>query len=133
MFDVSLAPTLVVTTAAAPATAGDAWRAAGAKVEVVAPARGPAGGVDLAETLALLGREGVLGAVVEGGATVHGALVRERLADRIVHYVGGTVLGPDGLAAFGEPGPATLVDATRWRLVDVAALDGDARLVWEPA
>jgi len=133
LFDVSLAPTLVVTTAAAPATAGDAWRAAGAKVEVVAPARGPAGGVDLAETLALLGREGVLGAVVEGGATVHGALVRERLADRIVHYVGGTVLGPDGLAAFGEPGPATLVDATRWRLVDVAALDGDARLVWEPA
>ena len=50
---------------AAPARV-DAWRAAGAKVEVVAPRR-PASGVDLDETLALLGREGVLQVLVEGG------------------------------------------------------------------
>ncbi len=132
LFDVGLAPTLVVTTVAAPAAATDAWRAAGAKVEVVAPPDGSTGGVDLAETLAVLGREGVLGALVEGGATVHGSLVRAGLANRIVQYVGGMVLGPDGLGAFAGPGPATLADATRWSLVDARTLDGDARLVWEP-
>jgi diaminohydroxyphosphoribosylaminopyrimidine deaminase/5-amino-6-(5-phosphoribosylamino)uracil reductase len=130
LFDTTLAPTLVVTTGEAPAGALDAWRAAGAKVEPVAPGTG--GGVDLDETVALLGREGVLGALFEGGATVHGALLRAGLVDRIVDYVGGVVLGSDGLAAFGGPGPATLAAAGRWRLVDAAVLDGDARLTWEP-
>ncbi len=37
LFDVQLAPTLVVTTEAAPPAAVDAWRAAGAKVEIVLP------------------------------------------------------------------------------------------------
>ncbi len=131
LFDTALAPTLVVTTATASPVASDAWRAAGAEVEVVAP--GPAGGVDLAEALALLGHRGVLGALVEGGATVHGSLLRAGLANRIISYVGGVVLGSDGLAAFAGPGPPTLADATRWRLVDATAFDGDARLAWEPA
>jgi diaminohydroxyphosphoribosylaminopyrimidine deaminase/5-amino-6-(5-phosphoribosylamino)uracil reductase len=130
LFDTTAAPTLVLTTAGAPPAATDAWRAAGAKVEVVAP--GGTGGVDLDETLALLGREGVLAALFEGGATVHAALLRAGLVNRIVGYVGGVVLGADGLAAFAGPGPATLGDASRWRLLDVTALDGDARLIWEP-
>ena len=88
----------------------DAWRAAGAKVEVVAP--GPAGGVDLDEMLALLGREGVLERAVRGRRDACTAsLLRAGLVDRIVSYVGGVVLGPDGLAAFAGPGPATLADA----------------------
>jgi diaminohydroxyphosphoribosylaminopyrimidine deaminase/5-amino-6-(5-phosphoribosylamino)uracil reductase len=74
----------------------------------------------------------VLTALFEGGAAVHGALLRAGLANRIVGYVGGVVLGADGVAAFTGPGPATLADASRWRLVDVSALGGDARLVWDP-
>ena len=133
LFDPAIAPTLVVTTADAPSAAVDGWRAAGAKVEAIAPARRDEGGVDLAETLALLGCEGVLEALFEGGATVHASLLRADLVDRIVAYTGGVVLGSEGLAAFTGPGPATLTDAPRWRLVDAAPLDGDARLVWEPA
>ena len=72
LFDTELAPTLVVTTNDAAPGAIDAWRAAGAKVEVVAPAAG-GDGVDLDETLALLGREGVLQVLVEGGGTLLGA------------------------------------------------------------
>jgi diaminohydroxyphosphoribosylaminopyrimidine deaminase/5-amino-6-(5-phosphoribosylamino)uracil reductase len=130
LFDSDIAPTLVVTTAAAAPDAVDAWRAAGAKVEVVAPA--PGGGVELCATLELLGGEGVLGALFEGGATVHASLLQAGLVNRIVGYVGGALLGSEGLASFAGPGPATLADATRWRVVDAIALDGDARLTWEP-
>ncbi|MGZ8753286.1 MAG: bifunctional diaminohydroxyphosphoribosylaminopyrimidine deaminase/5-amino-6-(5-phosphoribosylamino)uracil reductase RibD, partial [Acidimicrobiia bacterium] len=131
LFDTTLAPTLVLTTVDAVPAAVDAWRSSGAKVEMIAPGAG--GGVDLDEMLALLGREGVLGALFEGGAAVHAALLRAGLVNRIVGYVGGVVLGSEGLAAFTGPGPATLADASRWRLIDTTALDGDARLTWEPA
>ena len=53
LFETALAPTLVVTTVDAAPGAVDAWRSAGAKVEVVAPdASGT--GVDLDETFARL-------------------------------------------------------------------------------
>src|SRR5204863_6630779 len=55
LFEVDDAPTLVVTTNAAPSAAVDAWRAAGAKVEIVGPA-GDGRGVDLGDTFTLLGR-----------------------------------------------------------------------------
>src|SRR5581483_8824149 len=113
LFDAALAPTLVVTTDAAPPERVDAWQAAGAKVDVVAPA---AGGVDLAETLTVLAGHGVLQALVEGGATLHGALWTAGLVDRLVVYVGPTVLGRDALPALAAPGPATIGDAARLTL-----------------
>jgi diaminohydroxyphosphoribosylaminopyrimidine deaminase/5-amino-6-(5-phosphoribosylamino)uracil reductase len=130
LFDPALAPTLVVTTDRAPAERVDAWRAAGAKVETVAGA--PAGdGVDLAAMLELLGREGVVQALVEGGAAVHGALLAAGLADRVVAYVAATVLGTGGRPALDFAGPATVDDAPRWRLGSVTRLGDDVRLDYE--
>ena len=129
LFDVTLAPTLVLTTQAADADTRRAWKEAGAEVEDV-PA-GPAG-VDLAAALRVLGRRGILQAMIEGGATLHGALVRAGLADRLVVYTGGVVLGADARPLFAGPGPATLTEASRWRLTGVRQLGGDARLDWEP-
>lgn len=133
LFDVALAPTLVVTTDAAPPAAVEAWQAAGAKVEVVPP--GPDGhGVDLASVLVrLAGSHAVLQAMIEGGSRLHGAFVASDLTDRVVAYVAPLLLGERGLPAFGGPGPATLADATRWELLDVAALGSDVRLTFEPA
>lgn len=129
LFDMSLAPTLVFTTDRASAAARDAWTAAGATVEGVGE-RGP--GVDLAEVLARLARRGVLGALVEGGPTVHGALLDAGLADRIVAYVAPMVLGAGGRAAYGvDPGPA-LAAASRYRLAHVDALGDDVCLEYEP-
>lgn len=128
LFDPSLAPTLVITTLAAPSERVDAWQAAGAKVEVVAPAPG---GVDLAESLTVLARHGVLQALVEGGATVHGALWAAGLVDRLVVYVGATVLGAAAPPALAWPGPATIADATRLTLSDVTTLGPDVRLTYE--
>jgi diaminohydroxyphosphoribosylaminopyrimidine deaminase / 5-amino-6-(5-phosphoribosylamino)uracil reductase len=130
LFDVTLAPTLVVTTDAAPPERVDAWQAAGAKVDVVAPAPS---GVDLAETLTVLAGHGVLQALVEGGATLHGALWAAGLVDRLVVYVGPTLLGADAHPALATPGPVTIGDAARLTLTDVTALDGgDVRLTYDP-
>ena len=98
LFDTAEAPTLVVTSPASPDAAHHAWLAAGAKVLTV-PA-GPDGtGVDLTATLETLAGLGVLQVLVEGGSALTGALVRARLADRVVAYVAPTLLGRDGRPA----------------------------------
>jgi diaminohydroxyphosphoribosylaminopyrimidine deaminase/5-amino-6-(5-phosphoribosylamino)uracil reductase len=132
LFDADLAPTLVLTTDAAPDHAVGAWLAAGAKVQHLPPASGPAGGVDLHAALVHLGTVGVLQAMVEGGATLAGGLVAGGLADRLVAYVAPIVLGVDGLPAFALPGPASMTDALRWRLAGVTRVGDDVRLDWRP-
>jgi diaminohydroxyphosphoribosylaminopyrimidine deaminase/5-amino-6-(5-phosphoribosylamino)uracil reductase len=131
LFDGALAPTLVITTPAAPDAAVSAWLAAGAKVQVVAAgARGR--GVDLRAALEVLGGLGVLQVLVEGGAEVAGSLLEEGLVDRLVTYVAPTVLGARGRPALDVAGAATMADAERWRLVDVERLDDDVRLEYAP-
>jgi diaminohydroxyphosphoribosylaminopyrimidine deaminase/5-amino-6-(5-phosphoribosylamino)uracil reductase len=131
LFDPELAPTLVVTTDAAPDAVSSAWLEAGAKVLTVPPSA-RATGVDLAATLEVLGRLGVLQALVEGGAALSGALIDEQLTDRLVTYVAPTVLGRDGRPALDLAGPERIADAARWRLVDVARVGLDVRLEYEP-
>jgi diaminohydroxyphosphoribosylaminopyrimidine deaminase/5-amino-6-(5-phosphoribosylamino)uracil reductase len=128
LFDLGVAPTLVLTTSTAAPEARRAWTEAGAEVEEVPQA----GGIDLAVALDLLGRRGILQAMVEGGATIHGAFLRAGLVDRLVVYAGGVVLGSEGLPLFAGPGPGTLAEASRWRLTGVRSLGVDARLDWEP-
>ena len=127
LFDATLAPTLVITTDHAPAAARDAWTAAGAKVEVVGP--GPAGqGVDLADVLRLLGHEGVLQALIEGGATVHGAFVAAGLANRMVAYIAPVLLGSGGRSALEWHGPESITDAMRATVIAVDLVGNDLRI-----
>jgi diaminohydroxyphosphoribosylaminopyrimidine deaminase/5-amino-6-(5-phosphoribosylamino)uracil reductase len=120
----------VLTTSAADAEACRAWAEAGVEVEELPPAVG-GGGVDLGVVLDVLGRRDIVQVMVEGGAHVHGALLRAGLADRLVVYTGGVVLGAGGIPLFAGPGPGTLTEASRWRLAGVRQLGGDARLDWE--
>jgi diaminohydroxyphosphoribosylaminopyrimidine deaminase/5-amino-6-(5-phosphoribosylamino)uracil reductase len=130
LFDTHLAPTLVITTEGASARTTDAWRAAGAKVESVDPA--PTGtGVDGRAALAMLGRFGVLQAMVEGGARLHGALFDAHLVDRVVAYVAPGLLGTRGTPGFGVDGPATIDGFTRWKLVGANRLGDDMRLEYD--
>jgi len=131
LFDTDLAPTLVVTTNTVSDAAHQSWLAAGAKVLTV-PAATNGLGVDLTATLEALGGLGVLQALVEGGATLAGALVDAGLADRLVTYVAPTLLGRDGRPAFDLTGPATIAEARRWQLIDVARVGDDVRLDYEP-
>jgi diaminohydroxyphosphoribosylaminopyrimidine deaminase/5-amino-6-(5-phosphoribosylamino)uracil reductase len=131
LFDVDLAPTLVLTTDAASDDATNAWLAAGAKV-LTLPAAANGRGVDLAATLETLAGLGVLQAMFEGGAQVAGALVESGLVDRLLMYVAPTLLGTAALPAFATDGPRTMADARHWQLVDVARLGADVRLTYEP-
>ena len=130
LFATDDAPTLVVTTNAAPPAAVDAWRAAGAKVELVAPA-GEGTGVDLDEMFALLGREGVLQVLVEGGGTLLGRVLDGGHAQQLVMYVAPLALGTRGTPAFAFPGPDRIADAPRLHLVSVRQLGPDVRLAYE--
>jgi diaminohydroxyphosphoribosylaminopyrimidine deaminase / 5-amino-6-(5-phosphoribosylamino)uracil reductase len=130
LFESADAPTLVITTEHARAEAVDSWRAAGAKVEMVEPAR-DGSGVDLDAVFTLLGREHVLQALVEGGAQLHGSLLRNLQFQRLVAYVAPTVLGTGAVPGFALAGPATLADAARLTLTDVTRLGPDVRLEYE--
>jgi diaminohydroxyphosphoribosylaminopyrimidine deaminase / 5-amino-6-(5-phosphoribosylamino)uracil reductase len=129
LFDADLGPTLVITTEAAPTTAVDDWRAAGAKVETVPAAPG---GVDLSAALSVLGGHGVLQAMVEGGATLHGAVLAAGLVDRLVVYVGAALLGADGAPAFAGPSPVTIAHAHRLSLRSATPIGDDVRLDYAP-
>lgn len=132
--DSSLGPTLVVLTDQADPAVAPGWVDAGAEVAHVDFVTTAAGsGVDLRAVLELLGSRGVLQAMVEGGSRLHGALLASHLVDRIVAYVGNTMLGATGLSGYGLPGVATINDAPRWLLAEVRALENDVRLEYRPA
>src|SRR6185436_8810886 len=90
LFDPALASTLVLTTSAAPAASGN--------------------GVDLDEVFELLGREGVLQVLVEGGSSLTTSVLG-RYADRFVAYIGPLTLSAGGIPVLADAGPATMTDA----------------------
>ncbi|MBI2756652.1 MAG: bifunctional diaminohydroxyphosphoribosylaminopyrimidine deaminase/5-amino-6-(5-phosphoribosylamino)uracil reductase RibD [Chloroflexi bacterium] len=130
LFDRSLAPTLVFTSARSSATARHAWEAAGAEV-FVAPERDA--GVDLAVVLRALAERGVLQVLVEGGAFVHGSFLRSGYADGLALYVGNAVLGASGAPLFAGFEVAGMDRAPRWRVSGAERMHDDGRVDSEPA
>jgi diaminohydroxyphosphoribosylaminopyrimidine deaminase/5-amino-6-(5-phosphoribosylamino)uracil reductase len=134
LFD-GAAPTLVATTAAAPAGAVDAWRQAGAEVLVCQEAATQDGGrgVDLAGLAAALGRRGVLELLVEGGPRLQAGFWAAGLADRLVWYLAPLAIGGTGAPGLlGGAGAPTLAAARHLRIASVERLGEDLRVVAFP-
>jgi len=130
LFDQSIAATIVFTTVSADAQAVEAWREAGALVEVVEP---QGSGVHLEQVLQVLASKyGVLQAMVEGGAAMHAAFIEASLVDRVVAYVAPTFLGREARLAFNLDGPSTLGDASKWRIADTMLVGSDIRITLDP-
>ena len=126
------APTLVATTPAAPGTAVDAWKAAGAEVLICNQAP-DGGGVDVEDLLRALAARGVLELLVEGGPTLQASLWAAGLADRLVWYLAPLAIGGAGAPGLlGGAGAATLADARRLRLASVDRLGDDLRVIAYP-
>ena len=88
---------------------------------------------DLSSVLDELGRQGVVQAMVEGGATVAAAFHRAGLVDRYVVYIAPALFGgEDARGLFTGPGVATIDDLWRGRLVAVDRIGEDLRLEMEP-
>ncbi|HTW26229.1 MAG TPA: bifunctional diaminohydroxyphosphoribosylaminopyrimidine deaminase/5-amino-6-(5-phosphoribosylamino)uracil reductase RibD [Acetobacteraceae bacterium] len=88
-----------------------ALTAAGVRLFEVA---GSGAGVDLAQALAALGDEGITRLLVEGGAQVAAALLREGLVDRVAWFHAPAVIGGDGWPAAQAFGVAALADMPRF-------------------
>lgn len=77
--------------------------------------------------LARLWTEGVVHALLEGGPTLAAAWLRAGVVDEVIAYVAPTLLGA-GPAAIADLGVATLSQALRGHLTDVARCGPDVRL-----
>jgi len=100
--------------------------AAGAVVKEVALSS--QGGLDLAEVLAELGRNGVTTLLVEGGGQVHAAFLRENLYDQACLFVAPFFLGGDGLPVIGDLGLERVEQGRRFRRTAVRHLGEDLQI-----
>ena len=117
-------PTWVVTRSGADPRRRAALERCGIEVLAVPTAAGSALAIE--GTLAALAARGLTRVLVEGGGTVASALLRARLADRLVWFQAPLVIGGDGLAAIAELGLDALAEGPRFRSVHSAALAPDA-------
>jgi diaminohydroxyphosphoribosylaminopyrimidine deaminase/5-amino-6-(5-phosphoribosylamino)uracil reductase len=118
--------TLIVTTERAPDGAVEALRATGADV-IQLPEREVR--IDLHAMLRLLAERGVNSVLVEGGATVLGALFDADLIDQVVAFVASVLVG--GAAApgpIGGNGHATMDAAARLSAVESRVVGADFML-----
>ncbi len=103
--------TTIVTTALAPVGRMTILKNAGAEVLLIGDYRGR---VSIDSLLGALAEREVTSVLVEGGATVHGALFDAGLVDFVLAFIAPLVIGGIGApAAVGGSGPATLAGAHR--------------------
>jgi diaminohydroxyphosphoribosylaminopyrimidine deaminase/5-amino-6-(5-phosphoribosylamino)uracil reductase len=119
------APTLVAVGNDADGDRVDKLRGAGA--EVVELSRDD-GRLDLHALVATLYEREALQLLLEGGATLAGSFVRDRLVDQVVGYHAPALLGA-GPPVLADAGVTTLAAALRLRLDDVRQLGDDVRVV----
>jgi diaminohydroxyphosphoribosylaminopyrimidine deaminase/5-amino-6-(5-phosphoribosylamino)uracil reductase len=123
--EVDQAPVIVITTADADADREQALVDAGLSVLRVPPTA--EGRVDFESALRELGRLGVVGVLVEGGAELAGTALAARLVNRLHAFVAPILLGPRGRpGAVDWAGPDTPQEAPRivdprWELLGADA------------
>ena len=123
--------TLIVTTEQAEAAKVKTLEARGVEV-IRLPACG-AGRVNLDALCAVLGERGIASVLVEGGAVLTAALLRQRLIDKMVFFVAPKIIGGDGISAFGPCGIDTMEQALSLRDLTSRQVGGDLMLEAYPA
>jgi diaminohydroxyphosphoribosylaminopyrimidine deaminase/5-amino-6-(5-phosphoribosylamino)uracil reductase len=99
-----------------------ALEARGARVEQLgAP-------LDLAQVLRALGKSGMNEVLVEAGATLAGALVRQQCVDELLLYVAPVVLGDAARSLLKLPEPSSLTQALRFEVFETTAVGADQRI-----
>ena len=99
------------------------------KGALVIEAPGRKGRISVEPMLRELSRRGIASVLVEGGSEVLGALLDSRLADRIVLFVAGRLLGGRGaVPVFGGRGATRLRHAARIDRITVRPVGPDFRI-----
>ncbi len=125
-----LAPTLIVTTAAASAEWRSEIEASGARIAEV-PA--DAGRVALTPLLELLASQhGIVSLLVEGGGRVHGSFFDAGLVNKVYAVIAPMVIGGDAASAVAGSGAEHMRDAVRLRDISVERLGDDLLVTGYP-
>ncbi|MBU2498927.1 MAG: dihydrofolate reductase family protein, partial [Proteobacteria bacterium] len=91
------------------------------------------GRVDLTALMDILGRRSITSILVEGGATLMGAMIRERLIDKFYFFVAPKILGgDDGVPMAAGPGPERIDQCLRLNQVETRRLGDDILLIGYP-
>jgi diaminohydroxyphosphoribosylaminopyrimidine deaminase/5-amino-6-(5-phosphoribosylamino)uracil reductase len=86
---------------------------------------GRRGVLSLRQLLKMLGQRGVRSVVIEGGATLAGSALRERVVDRLLLFLAPKVIGGDGWPMISSLGVNRLADAPGVGPLSVSRLGGD--------
>jgi diaminohydroxyphosphoribosylaminopyrimidine deaminase/5-amino-6-(5-phosphoribosylamino)uracil reductase len=101
-------------------------------LEVERAAAGTARGLPLHAVLARLAQAEINEVQVEAGATLAGALLRERLVDEMLLYVAPLVLGPQARPLLVIPELTQLAASPRFELLESRSIGADLRLRLRP-
>ena len=118
-------PTIILTSNASSAEA-DALIAAGVHV-IAAPAD------DMREGFRRLRAAGIRALLVEGGATINGAVLAQKLVHRLITFQAPVALGPEALHAFDGAPPNVLYDLERYPALDRRQLGADVMTTYAVA
>jgi diaminohydroxyphosphoribosylaminopyrimidine deaminase/5-amino-6-(5-phosphoribosylamino)uracil reductase len=108
----------------------EAWEALGARC---LRCEAGEGGLDLGSALRVLAGEGITRVFCEGGGQVAAGLLRGGLADEVVVFHAGLLLGAEGRAMVAGLGLDRLAEAPRLRLVEMREVGGDCVSRWARA
>lgn len=114
--------TMVVTTRKATLKKRKALERKGVEVVVVPDKRGR---VSLVSLLKLLGKQGVMSVLVEGGAEVNASFLKEKLAHKIYTFMAPRILGDDALGAYSDMGLSDLDQAVKIKNVRMENIGKD--------
>ena len=90
----------------------------------------PEGRIDPTAMLAALGQAGLTRILCEGGGQLAASLLRAGLADEIIGFTAGLMLGADARPAVGPMGLGALADTARYRLADSSVIGPDLMHRW---
>ena len=114
--------TMVVTTRKATLKKRKALERKGVEVVVVPDKRGR---VSIVSLLKLLGKQGVLSVLVEGGAEVNASFLKEKLAHKMYTFMAPRILGDDALGAYSNMGLSDLDQAIKIKNVRMESIGKD--------
>ena len=128
----SLATTILITAADQPEAALERFRECG--VKIIQVERGADGALDLVAAMRELAALGLHSVLLEGGATLAGAMLRAGLIDRLMLFYAPKLLaGSDGPGLFAGAGVAAIADAIPLTAMTVTQVGGDILLEGEVA
>lgn len=86
--------------------------------------------LDMADVLKQLGSHGLTRVFCEGGSALAASLIGAGLADRLIGFTAGAVIGAEGLPNIGAMGLSQLAQAPRYALADLRSVGPDIMHEW---